>query len=108
MVSEQVEVSVTCDKSDRSDKGVCRVSPGEAVVLSGGTITFTNDTLAPVHIQVSTSRLDLKQLPIPSKESRQVKVPEQMRGWFPYSVFCECTSDFAIGGSMPIIIIVRR
>jgi len=103
MANKQVDVTVACVD------GVCRVTPGEIVVNPGNIISFTNQTEGYVHIQFADHRVHSKSITVPPGSTpHEVAVPAGLRGCFPFAVFCQSVHDFAIAGSMPIVIIVPR
>ena len=99
---KQVDVTVACEGSE------CHVTPGDIIVNPGGTISFTNGTGGHLHIQFADYRFRHKTITVPPGPAPyEVVVPTGLRGCFPFAVFCQAVHDFAIAGSMPIVIIVR-
>jgi len=100
---KQVDVDITCID------GVCRVTPADVVVATGDTVNFNNLTNGEISIQFSEASLFSSVFPGKLGAGQPWGSPVQKveRGFYPYAVYCECTKDFAVGGSMPIIIIKR-
>jgi plastocyanin len=98
----QVEVHVECVD------GVCKVLPAEIIVGAGDKVHFKNLTDGTASIQFSEECLfQGTKAVIAAQKELGFLVQRAQRGVYPYAVYCECTGDFAVGASMPIIIIKR-
>jgi plastocyanin len=99
---KQVDVDIACID------GICKVTPADVVVATGDTVNFRNLTGGDISIQFSEECLFSKEKENVVKDAtRPFPVQMVQRGVYPYAVYCECTKDFAVGASMPIIIIKR-
>ena len=96
----------------------CSVDPGVMVAMPGCRIKFVNLTSDEVHIQGSARELFVKPVrgyrgvgghgfKVRPRANVTLAVGRLKRGVYPYAVFCECTSKYCTGGSMPIIIVPR-
>ena len=106
MEENQVHKQVDVNVSRVGDE--CLVTPGDIVVKPGDIISFTNGTAGHLHIQFADHNVHQETITVPpGKTTYEVRVTPGLRGCFPFAVFCQEVHDFAIGGSMPIVIIVR-
>jgi len=100
---KQIDVEIDCID------GICKVTPADVVAATGNTINFKNLTNGEISIQFFEASLFSSTFPGKLGAGQPWSSPVQKveRGFYPYAVYCECTQDFAVGGSMPIIIIKR-
>jgi hypothetical protein len=108
--SKTVDVEIAVKETPVGD--ICTVAPGDVVVAKDYTINFVNLTGADIIIQFSEAGLFSTPLPdkdkiTPAAGHWPAVVASGERGFYPYAVYCERTKSFAVGGSMPIIIIKR-
>jgi hypothetical protein len=91
-------------------KNFCEIEPGDVFATNGDSVTFTNDTAAPVTLFFGNRalfdremvRLEAGQVfgPIPIG-----KIPPPRS--FQYAVYSDRTGAFGVGGSSPRIIIMQ-
>lgn len=87
------------------------VVPGYTIAQRGHSVWFSNRTKEHVYVQFSTRRLfgrgAIRLSPV-GKKACQVSLKARLAapiGLHPYAVFCYEAKRFAVGNSMPIIII---
>jgi hypothetical protein len=92
----------------------CRVSPIDFEAENGDEVRFHNLTDKDAYVVFSEDELfatDKIKVKAGKVEPLPVKVLLPQSGakkTYPYAVYCKKTDDFALAGSMPIIIIVRK
>jgi plastocyanin len=94
-----------------SCRKLCAVDPGTLEVRSGETVEFANATSAELRIFFARKDLfDVELVAVERGSSRKLLVtakPPAGPVVYHYSVFCDETDSFAVGGSNPRIILNR-
>ena len=107
LIHKTWDVNIEYDGTD------CVVVPIEVKAEHGDEIKFHNLTEKDMYVLFSKDELfKTDKLKVKSNEAEslpvEMELPEVGEITYTYAVYCKKTDDFALAGSMPIIIIVRK